>query len=511
MEGRWYLVFVPLVLGAAIFLGYSSFSTTFNFEIWGARSIVESTFLVTRAKVDSVERKFIDSDNAMLTIVDLADLPAFQERWESFSRVSHAVDTVIVIDAERSIRFYVSDYTGEKLGTILHDFREQIRENLTLDEGRTLTLRHIHGRFSGRPYLISYQSREHDGEWLTICLNYDMRYITDTLLPDMLADLEPSRLYNVIDSEGRLISGKRFKEHGDFSVASRFPSTLYDWRLQVAPTQAAIYEATSQRRYLYEMVTLIVAFFVIFAGMGFFVYAAEKERRVGILKSEFVANVSHELKTPLSIIRLFSEMLSLGKVGHPDKERQYHDIISRECERLTALIDNVLDFARLEGGRMQYEMSETDPADVLSSAAEIYRHRLEREKIDLVIDIPRDLPRVRMDAHAMTLVVMNLLDNAAKYAVGTSSVEVTARRADGSVEISVRDHGTGIPQDEIRRVFERFYRGRDAQKQHHRGSGIGLTLVKSIVESHKGRIRVFVPPRDQGRGAEFVITMPAGS
>lgn len=508
MQGRWYLIFVPLVLVAVIFLGYSSFSTTFNFEVWGARSIINSAFTVARAKVDTVERKIIDSDNALLALVDLEDLPSLEEKWSELTKVSHAVDTIIIIDEDRDVHFYVSDHAGEKLGTVLYDFREQIRPELVLKHGRSMQLRHIHQRFRGRTYLVSYRSKQYRGNWYTVCLNYNMRYIKEVLLPELLDDLSPESLYNVLDSEGRLIVGNRFGETGEFSVTRRFPSTLYAWRLQIAPTQAAVFEATSQRRYLYEMVTLIIAFVVIFAGMGFFIYAAEKERRVGILKSEFVANVSHELKTPLSIIRLFSEMLSLGKVTDAEKERRYHEVISQECERLTALIDNVLDFARLEGGRMQFKLALGHPGEVVTSAAEIYRHRLEREKIELVLDIAEDLPEVEMDSHAITLVIVNLLDNAAKYAEGTQRVEVAVKRGPGAVEISVRDWGKGIRAEERKRIFERFYRGRGAQERHQRGSGIGLTLVKSIVESHGGKIGIQVPPEDGGSGTQFLIALP---
>jgi two-component system phosphate regulon sensor histidine kinase PhoR len=509
MKGRLYLVFVPLVLVAVGFLGWSSFSTTFNFEMWGVRSIIASTYTITKAKADTVERKIIDSDNALLAIVDLENLPELKDKWTELTNVSHAVDTIIILDPEQNLHFYVSDHEGEKLGTVLYDFREHIRPELVLEGGRTTKLRHIHGRYGGRPYMISYKSKPLLTEWYTVVLNYNMDYLKEVLLPDMLEDLSPSSLYNVVDGEGRLIAGQRFKEHGEFSVARRFPSTLYDWRLQVAPTEASVYEATSQRRYVYDTVTVVISFVVIFLGMAFFIYAAEKERRVGMLKSEFVANVSHELKTPLSIIRLFSEMLSLGKVENAEKERHYHDVIIQECERLTALIDNLLDFARLEGGRMEFEMTETDPGSVVAAAAEIYRYRLERENIELETEIEPDVSRVLMDPHAITLVIVNLLDNAAKYAQGTDRVLVRVAESSGRVLITVRDWGVGVGEDERRRIFERFYRGRDAQKRHQRGTGIGLTLVKSIVESHQGTVRLEVPPPDGGPGTQFDIALPA--
>src|SRR6185295_11971743 len=200
----------------------------------------------------------------------------------------------------------------------------------------------------------------------------------------------------------------------------------------------------------------------------------EKERRVSSLKSEFVANVSHELKTPLALVRMFAEMLQSGRVQTDAKRQEYLDVIVRESERLSALIENVLDFARLERGRGSYEFTEGDVGDAVTRATNVLRYRAEREGVKLVVDIAANLPRARIDERAIQLAVINLVDNALKYAPGSEDIVVRASHdaAEGTVRVDVVDRGPGVPVEDRSRIFERFVRL--GAKGQVRGSGIGL-------------------------------------
>jgi two-component system phosphate regulon sensor histidine kinase PhoR len=508
MTRRWmYIIFIPVILGAVAFLGYSSFTTTFNFDIWGVRSIVDSTYIVAREKAQRIEQKIIDSDNAVLSLVDMANLEDLRERWEHFSEVSHAVDSIFIIDANRSVIFSVSDYVGSDYEKLVSMFQDIVTPQLELKGGRTQTLRHLHIKHEGKYYLVSYQSRQFNEDWYTVCLNYNIDSIATVFLPELFVDLAKTKIYNVVDSEGNLIFGSRIKESGEFIVGWKIPSTLYEWRIQVAPTQASFYEATSKKKHLYDSITVGIAFCILFLGIGMLVYMAEQERRLGRLKEEFIANVSHELKTPLSIIQLYSDILDLGKIKDPEKEKKYLQTISREGERLGSLIDTVLDFSRMERGKMGYQMVMADITPAIRSALDISGVKLDQGKIKLDVDIEEDLPEVSHDPHAITLAIINLLDNTAKYAEGTDRVVVRAERSNGRIAISVKDWGPGVQRSEQRHIFERFFRGTEARRKHQRGTGIGLTLVKSIIESHGGKIQIISPVDGSGRGTEFLITL----
>jgi two-component system phosphate regulon sensor histidine kinase PhoR len=264
---------------------------------------------------------------------------------------------------------------------------------------------------------------------------------------------------------------------------------------------------------LLELVMVILSSCVILAGVAVILFAAEKERRMSAMKSEFVANVSHELKTPLALVRMFGEMLQSGRVASDEKRKEYLDIIVNESERLSSLIENVLDFARVEKGRGSYEFVEGDVGVVVSRAAHVLKYRAEREHTRLDVQVQTHLPECRIDDRALQLAVINLIDNAIKYGrpetdSGSAIVKISADEQDGKVVIRVQDHGPGIPKTERERIFERFVRGTktaDKDGVPVRGSGIGLALVKHIAESHGGTAHV---ESEVGKGSTFILTIP---
>src|SRR5690606_6463094 len=195
-------------------------------------------------------------------------------------------------------------------------------------------------------------------------------------------------------------------------------TTLYKWRLNVAMASAEELAAAVARRRVWEMVLVGLSGAVVIAGLIVIMLAAARERKLSNLKSDFVANVSHELKTPLSLVRMFGELLQSGRVESEEKQRQYLQIIVSESERLGALIENVLDFAKVERGKAAYEFVEGNVEDVVARAVEACRLRAERQNIALELVVAPNLPTVKLDERAIEIAVINLVDNALKYAPG---------------------------------------------------------------------------------------------
>jgi signal transduction histidine kinase len=229
-------------------------------------------------------------------------------------------------------------------------------------------------------------------------------------------------------------------------------------------------------------------------------------------RSNFVAAVSHELKTPLTAIRMYAEMLRDGLVASEQKRDDYHRAISDESERLSRLIDNVLDFSRLEQGGREMRLVVGSPGDALRDMAERLRPHVEREGFTLDIEIEAELPAVRFDRDALVQVVFNLVDNALKYAAPAENKEIVlgcARGEDGRVVVSVRDHGPGVPRRELRRIFESFYRIEDELTRSAKGSGIGLALVRELGEAMGAIVRGDNAP---GGGLRVALSFePAGA
>jgi two-component system phosphate regulon sensor histidine kinase PhoR len=217
--------------------------------------------------------------------------------------------------------------------------------------------------------------------------------------------------------------------------------------------------------------------------------------------------VSHEFKTPLSLIRMFGELLALGRAG-AGSAKEYAEIITRESDRLTGLIDNVLDFARIERGKAAYEFARGDLGAVVAQSVELLRYRCEQAGVALGVEIAPDLPEVSFDRSAMTLLALNLVENALKYGADPGrEIRVGLRRSGDALVLAVADQGPGIPREEHRRIFDRFFRGESSRRAGVRGSGIGLSLVKHIAEAHGGRVTL---DSALGKGAVFEVSIPIG-
>lgn len=229
-------------------------------------------------------------------------------------------------------------------------------------------------------------------------------------------------------------------------------------------------------------------------------------RRLERMRSEFVANVSHELRTPLTAIRGFAETLLEGADEDPETRRHFLSLMHKEAQRLSALIEDLLDLSRLESGRVRFQFGEVALGELCHEVAERLRPRAEQAGLSLRVEIPPDLPPVRGDRDRLAQVLINLVDNAIKYTPSGGEIRVMARPEGAVVRVLVQDTGIGIPRSDLPRVFERFYRVDKARSRASGGTGLGLSIVKHIVEAHGGEVGV---ESELGKGSTFFFTVPA--
>jgi two-component system phosphate regulon sensor histidine kinase PhoR len=225
------------------------------------------------------------------------------------------------------------------------------------------------------------------------------------------------------------------------------------------------------------------------------------------LQTEFVNKVSHDLRTPLTSIRMFVETLQMRRLQDPAKVQQCLDVLSQESARLSAMIDRLLGWARMEAGKRNYQTEREHVANLVDAALEAFEpQRLSGEQVELTRDVPEGLPDVSIDLAAMSEALLNLLQNAFKYTGSVKHIGIRARAGQGTVEIEVWDNGPGIPLPEQKRIFEKFYRARDIQAGAVEGSGLGLAIVQHIVMAHGGQVTVH---SEVGHGATFKVSLPA--
>ena len=247
---------------------------------------------------------------------------------------------------------------------------------------------------------------------------------------------------------------------------------------------------------------------MIIGGLVLTRHIVNKELALARLKSDFVSNVSHELRTPLALIRLYAETLELGRIATPDKKQQYYRIIRKESERLTALINNILDFSRIEAGRKEYEFRNTDIAELVRNTLESYRYQIEQQGFAFEESIDPDLPAVPVDREAIARALVNLVNNALKYSSDEKFLGVKLYRDHSVVKLEVADHGIGITRRDQSKIFEKFYRAGDPLVHNTKGSGLGLSLVRHITQAHGGDIAVESTP---GKGSRFILSLPLAS
>ena len=332
----------------------------------------------------------------------------------------------------------------------------------------------------------------------------------DALRRDVLAGAlggtEGPSLLAVIDRADRPVYSPGPLDQAERVLTVPFGEALPTWRVALyQPAGLSPRHAVARQAVLFTgaFACLLV---VIVLGLGATYRLVRRDSEMARLRSDFVANVSHDLKTPVSLIRMFAETLEMDRVRDEATRREYYGVITRESERLTRLINNVLDFSRIEGGRQRYDMRPGRVGPIVQEVLESFRYPLGQQGFKLDVDVEAQLPPVRMDEAALGQALANLVENAIKYSGDRRAVRVTARRQGGEVVVAVADDGIGIAPGELGRIFDKFYRAGRSETQGRRGSGLGLTLVKHVAEAHGGRVTVESRP---GEGSRFALHLPA--
>lgn len=506
---RWALLYVliPAVLIAAAGLAYFSYTYSSELSTRDRHVLMDTMAELGGEKVVGIQSEILRTEAAVLDAVDPDNLLEFQGFLKDRRP---AIESAAILDEDLEIvpgGLFTRRTDKEEHVAFRELLETRVVPELSL-KGRPAGERtHAHVTYEGHPYLFSHTRRVVGGQSYHILLETDLSYLVGTVFPQFFGVASP-HLYQVIDESGDVVYGYAFRGVPEEDVVEvPFSETLKKWTLRV--TRRDLDELSQPRAQEIAGLSLTgIALAVIVGGLGALLWTARQERRANELKSEFISNVSHELKTPLSIISMFGELLASGRTKSEEQATEYADIIRRESLRLTRLIDNVLDFAKIERGHEVYEFADSDPGEVASRALELSKHRLESAQLELDADIEADLPTLRLDANAFTLAVLNLVDNAIKYAGEGERVAVSLAAREGGVELAVADWGPGIPAEERAHIFDRFYRAKEVRLKPIRGSGIGLALVKHIAEAHGGRVRVESTP---GQGARFAIWIPAAA
>jgi two-component sensor histidine kinase/tetratricopeptide (TPR) repeat protein len=334
----------------------------------------------------------------------------------------------------------------------------------------------------------------------------DSEHLSGAVLDEALAaaGLADGAEIVLADLSGRPLFGQRDPTAASPLATEYFEGNFPPWKIELFKGPAKDSGILDLRRnfYFWTILTLVV---VLAFGAFLIARTISQEMEILKIKSDFVSSVSHEFKTPLTSIRSLMERLVDGKVRNPAKMDQYFAIIAQDTDRLTRLVSNLLDFSKIEEGKKEYSFADTDVARLAKEQVEAFKKDQVQAGPAIRLEIAGEIPTLRADADALARALANLIGNAVKFTSAGKSIRVGLKSRGGNIVFDVEDEGIGIHPDEVGKVFEKFFQGRNAHDLSARGTGLGLTLVKHIAEAHGGRVFV---ESEVGRGSKFTLVLP---
>ncbi len=358
-------------------------------------------------------------------------------------------------------------------------------------------------------YLISYQEMLiPDTDKLYFGgIRWNLDTVITKIIPPLLFDLkeETGLEFLLVNGNNTNLATGESARIPEESLTLSFSNIPFPWTLvAIQPGYEKLESDVTIQLIIYGLLVVIIIILMFF---GVFVLLRDISRETDsmLLKTDFVHNVSHELKTPLSLIRLYGETL-LFKEHLPEADRKDGLlIITKESERLSYMINNILDFSKIEMGKKEFDLKSGNLAEVVMNTLNSYRYHLEKNGFKIEEEIDQDIPMVMFDKNAVEGILINLFSNVIKFSKDTKEMTLRLNKIPEKIRLEVADRGIGIPPDELPNIFNRFYRVKRTADFDARGSGLGLTLVKHVIEAHGWQIDVKSTP---GHGSIFSISIP---
>ena len=394
------------------------------------------------------------------------------------------------------------------------DFLEQkviprIIEWCSLSQVSTDTPEHLLLDSEKEIHFISYKALPNFRQKSTYIggILWDINALGTKIIPSFVDEIKVKSGLDIqiLDENNQSILSNKEKLTSSNSLSFSFRQLPLPWKIVVSQPELKDLEKTARREIVLYGILITVIVALMFIGAVLIARDISRESETTRLKTEFVHNISHELKTPLTLIRLYGETLQRKEDLSVDEKKEAYEIITKESERLSHMINNVLDFSRIEMGRKELDFKKGNMAQVIKDTLESYRYHLEKKGFLIQEEITSELPEMSFDSDAVASLFVNLLSNAMKFSPKKKEVNVKLFQKGKDAVLQITDKGIGIESKDISKIFQRFYRAEEKASSETGGSGLGLTLAQHIVEVHGGEIKVESEP---GTGSTFTVFFP---
>lgn len=355
-------------------------------------------------------------------------------------------------------------------------------------------------------FLFAYQSLEGSPRICGLVVNTE-GFIRENLGPKIQSVAQDKFYLSVFEqATGAEVYSNELYETNDKNIEHKSELWLLPgYQLGIQLKGETIEDLVKQRsRFNFWLIVIMDSILILAA---WFVYRGVRQQlKLAQIKSEFVSNVSHEIRTPLAVINMYSETLEMGRVKSEEKKKEYYKVINTEANRLSGIVNKILNFSKIESGKREYKFEETDINEIIGQTIQTYQHHFNNKGFVCNFKPGKNLPPVKADREAVADAAINLIDNAMKYSGDKKQLDVTTGFNNQFVFVEVKDYGIGIDQKEQKLVFDKFYRITKGNLAHKaKGSGIGLSIVKHIMDAHRGEVTLI---STVGKGSRFVLNFP---
>jgi two-component system phosphate regulon sensor histidine kinase PhoR len=431
---------------------------------------------------------------------------------EKFLSENESISMVIVSDTSGNIgsNFYTSggsveSITAEKrMGAILNDNKENIASLINVRKVGYNRIQPLTNKIDNTPLLSFFLEELSESINLGILvLNLDS--FMNGIVAKKIASVSREEFIVSIFKGDSLITSTVNLNSASGNIEQSKPFWLLpEYRIVISSSGNTITDLVRERT-LITTIIIVVLNILIIGGVVFVFWNVRKEVKLTQLKSDFVSNVSHELRTPLALISMFAETLELKRVTDEDKKEEYYKTIRIEAERLTNIVNKILNFSQLESEKKKFSFADADLNAVVNEVIETYRYHLEKHNTVYRLSSGRSPIIVNIDSDSVKEAIINLIDNAIKYSRENKEIEINLGADSDTAWLAVTDNGVGISKEDQKKIFEKFYRVSSGLVHDTKGSGLGLSLVKYIMDAHDGSVKVNSKP---GKGSTFKLIFP---
>ncbi len=496
LKNRIFLVSTLMIIFSTISIGILSFKVLPTGKNFLAMTMLQSNYKLLEEVLNSIEEEIVKKDEILYKLSKVKNLSELYKLIRNTKPLK--LKGIFILSSNGDILF-------EKKNSddifITHEIKEKLlRKKIPLN-----TIFHLHINDKNTYRFFSAIKFRMKKKVLLIAFEYDIKeYIK--FLKKFFKKFDQNYYICIRDYENNIILGNPFNISKKYFVERRFPNTFYKWLIQMAPKNYRELEKEEKNKKLFTFFSISINLTLILLAWVLIFYNRKEEQKLAKEQEQFFWNISHELKTPISLIKMYSEMLEINVAQDPEKIRDYLKIIRNEAEKTALLVNNILDISNIKKKIGELYFEEVNPCEFLREIGNNYKFRFEKEGVKFSIEEMGNAKNIFIDKNTFSLVIMNLLDNSIKYNdKKEKEISIRCGQKGEYVFIEIEDNGIGIDRKDIKKIFEKFQRGSNMFVKKIRGSGIGLSLVKNIVEAHKGKIEVESIPNE---GTIFRILLP---